>query len=512
VPALDLNKLLRLVLLELPGPTIDEATAALLARYPAGGFVLFRKNLPSASRAAELCRELGSLVPDPILAVDQEGGTVARLLDLPLNPGAMALGAADDLELTEEVGAATARTLRALGFNLNFAPVADVNLSPENPVIGPRAFGSSPERVAAHVRAFVRGHQAEGVAACVKHFPGHGDTHVDSHLDLPVLTHATQRLEAVEFVPFRAAIEEGCAAVMSGHLLVEALDRRPASVSPAILQDLLRGRLGFGGVAVTDALNMAGIARDFGARAAAEALAAGSDLLLVLGSTEEQRRALEALLEAASDGRLRAERVEEAWLRVETLRRRFPSRPGLAPLDPSGHDVMERAAGLAVTRFGRFEPVRAEETLLLVAREPAEDLGTGLAAADSEPIVRAVHRCLLAAWPGCRFCGYPAARPLEAAAQVLQAARQADRVLWLSAGRLRPGAEERALAREAFRLAPSFLHLAVYNPYAVLDIPGPALLTYGFRESSLRALAPALRDPGSCRGTLPIDLRSRPLA
>jgi beta-N-acetylhexosaminidase len=508
----DPRTLLRLVLLELPGPTLDEEALALLRRYPVGGLVLFRKNLPSAEHAAELCRELHTHVPDPILAIDQEGGSVARLLDLPLCPGAMALGAAGDPELTCEVGAATARSLRTLGFNLNFAPVADVNLSARNPVIGPRAFGSSADRVSAHVRAFVRGHQAEGVAACVKHFPGHGDTHLDSHLDLPVLSHSLERLEAVELRPFRAAIEEGCAAVMSGHLLVEALERRPATVSSAVLQGLLRERLGFGGVAATDALNMGGIAQSLGPQAAAEALAAGSDLLLVLGSAEQQRAALEALLSAAASGRLRPGRVEEASLRVEALRRRYPSRPGQPAPRRSDHRLMEHAADLALTRIGRIEPLRPDETLLLVAPDPAEARPASLAAADAEPVALAVYRHLLAAWPRCSLFGYPALRPLEAAGAVLQAARRAERVLWLSCGRLRPADEERELAREVFRFAPSLVHLAVYNPYSVLDIPGPALLTYGFREPSLRALAAALRDPAACRGALPIELSLGPRA
>jgi beta-N-acetylhexosaminidase len=507
VSSIDPEAVFRLVLVELPGPELDAETRAFLSARPLGGAVLFRRNLRSAAHAAELCRELHTLVPDPILSIDQEGGSVVRLPELPVAPSAMALGAADDPALTEAVGAAMGRSLRPLGVNLNFAPVADVNVNAENPVIGPRAFGSDPALVARHVRAFVRGQQAAGVAACAKHFPGHGDTRVDSHLALPVLDCSLERLERVELPPFRAALEAGCATVMPGHLLVPALDSRPATVSRVILQDLLRHKLGFEGAVVTDALNMGGILSGFGPRAAAEAIAAGADLVLVLGERALQQESLAELQRAVRDGRIAPERLAEALGRVDALRRRFPSVPQAAAPDPGAEVLVAEAASRALTAWGDPAPVGRDEPLLLVASSSGGQHGpASLAATDREPVTAELYGLLQQAYPGCRLYLYPAADPLRRAAELLDECRRASRVLWLSASPVRPSADERELARRIVRLGASMLHLAVYSPYALLDVPAPALVTYGFRQPSLRALVQALPSPQSCTGRLPIEL------
>ena len=502
----DDRDLFGLVLIELPGTEVDAATAELIQRYPVGGAVLFRHNLRSAPHAAQLNAELGTWIQDPILSIDQEGGTVVRLLDLPQSPSAMALGAGDDVGLTEEVSASSARSLRSLGFNLNFAPVADVNVSVDNPVIGIRAFGSSPENVAAHVRAWVRGHQAAGVAACAKHFPGHGDTRVDSHMELPVLPFDRARLDAVELPPFIAAIEEGCATIMPGHLMVESLDDRLASLSPVILEGLLRRELGFEGVIVTDALNMGAITRDFGDRGALECLLAGADLLLVLGDTQRQTRALNELDRAFREGRIPIERIRDARRRVDKLREKFPSRPDHFSRSPADEVLMDTAAQRAVTRLGEIEPLRRDESILIVARAEERQATRVLAATDLESIATAVHRHLRSEVAGCELVLYPADQPMDCKSQIESATASADRVLWLSASRLRPRIAERELAVHTAGLARSWVHVAVYSPYAALDIPGPAVLTYGYRDPALRALVRALKDPSTCSGKLPIEL------
>jgi beta-N-acetylhexosaminidase len=276
-----------------------------------GGVTLFSRNVSSPEQVAALTAELRGLV----VAIDEEGGDVARLEHKRGSsyPGNFALGVVDDVELTEQVAAAIGGDLAAVGVSFDLAPVADVNSNPRNPVIGIRSFGSEPELVARHVAAFVRGLQRAGVTACVKHFPGHGDTEVDSHLDLPT---AGGDLEAA-LLPFRAAIEAGARAIMTAHIQVPELDDAPATLSRRILHGLLREELGFEGLVVTDALDMKGVGT-IDTEAAVRALAAGADALLLgpgLGP-EPVERAHRAIVEAVSIGRLPEERLAEAAGRI----------------------------------------------------------------------------------------------------------------------------------------------------------------------------------------------------
>jgi len=295
-----------------------------------GGVVLFAQNVEGREQVARLTAAFDGL----LVAVDEEGGDVTRLEARTGSsyPGALALGTVDDTALTSEVGAALAAAVAAAGITMNLAPVADVNTNPETPVIGVRSFGSDPELVARHVAAFVEGTQRQGVAACAKHFPGHGDTAVDSHLGLPVVeSHLEDAL-----VPFRAAVAAGVQAVMTGHLLVPGLDPdEPATMSGAVLR-LLREELGFGGLVVTDALDMRAASGSFGiGEAAVRALAAGADALC-LGQDSGDSGVTEvhgAIVDAVATGRVAAERVEEAAARVEAVVRWTSpnaSGPGLA--------------------------------------------------------------------------------------------------------------------------------------------------------------------------------------
>jgi beta-N-acetylhexosaminidase len=279
-----------------------------------GGIVLFAYN--TGPRLPELCAELKAVAPNVVLAVDEEGGDVTRLeVETGSSfPGAYALGIVDDVALTREVAAATAAELAAAGVTMNLAPVADVNSNPLNPVIGVRSFGSEPELVARHVAAFVEGTQSLGVAACAKHFPGHGDTHEDSHLALPALD------SFPDLAPFRAAVDAGVRAVMTAHVVV-APDEVPATVSPRVLVTL-RHELGFQGLVMTDALEMQGLAASAGVeKGAVRALAAGADALCVGHDLHEDAVASihAEIIEAVRDGRLSEARLAEAARRVAAL-------------------------------------------------------------------------------------------------------------------------------------------------------------------------------------------------
>ncbi|MDT4918151.1 MAG: beta-N-acetylhexosaminidase, partial [Pseudonocardiales bacterium] len=261
-----------------PGWLLDALAAGL------GGVVLFGSNVGDGTAVDRLTEQLrGVAGRDVVVALDEEGGDVTRLdaMHGSASPGAAALGYLDDVEATEAAYAAIGARLAGAGVTLDLAPVADVNVDPRNPVIGVRSFGADAVLVARHVEAAVRGLQGQGVSACVKHFPGHGATAADSHHEVAMLQRTRAELDAVELVPFRAAVAAGAKAVMTGHLLVPALDPDDlATVSRPITTGLLRGELGFAGAVVTDALEMRALAGTLGmVRGFVAALAAGADTI-----------------------------------------------------------------------------------------------------------------------------------------------------------------------------------------------------------------------------------------
>jgi beta-N-acetylhexosaminidase len=330
-----------------------------------GGAILFKRNLPGVPEAADLCAAILEASPrdlPPFIGIDQEGGRVRRLHAPALElPPMRELASFGDLDLVMNAARAVAGELAAIGFNLNFAPVLDVNTEAENPVIGDRAFGSDARTVMRFGIAYVRGLQHANVLACGKHFPGHGDTRTDSHLELPVVTHPRSRLDQIDLPPFRAAIGAGVAALLSAHVVYEEVDRGvPATLSRSICASLLRAELGFEGVLFSDDLEMKAIAARWPIEdAAVEAVWAGCDALLVCSDEDAQGRVHDALVRAAEkDARFRA-RCAEAAARVLRLRRLCPPRPittreGLSAVvgGPASQQVAERIASKRSARPG----------------------------------------------------------------------------------------------------------------------------------------------------------------
>ncbi|GAA3810856.1 glycoside hydrolase family 3 N-terminal domain-containing protein [Sphaerisporangium flaviroseum] len=316
------------------------------------GVVLFSRNIGTPSQVAELTAALRAERPDAVIGIDEETGDVTRLEAHTgsSRPGNYALGVVDDVALTEEIARDLGTDLVAAGVNVDFAPAADVNSNPGNPVIGLRSFGEDPRLVARHTAAWVRGLQAAGVAACAKHFPGHGDTEVDSHHGLPGVTASREQLRDVELRPFRAAIAAGVRMMMTGHLLVSAYDPEfPATLSPRILTGLLRDELGFDGVVITDAVEMAAIAERYGVGGgSARAIAAGADLICVGGENSDDAVVAtirEAIADAVTGGLLPEERLADAARRVGAL----AAWTGAGRADgPARRDHMR--AGLAAAR------------------------------------------------------------------------------------------------------------------------------------------------------------------
>lgn len=316
------------------------ADLRLLAReFDLGGIVLFGRNVEAPEQVAEIAREAQALAKDAPLwvSVDQEGGRVARLRSpFTVWPPMLALGRSGDEALAARFARALAAELRAVGITLDYTPVLDVNTNPNNPVIGDRALGDRAEDVARLGSVVIETLQAEGIAACGKHFPGHGDTTVDSHVDLPLIEHPPDRLEAVELVPFKAAIAAQAAGIMTAHILVPSLgDERPATLSPAIVTELLKGRLGYQGVVFSDDLEMKAISARYSlAEATLAAIAAGVDgVLMCAGSQEAQMIALEGVIHAVEDGTLPLARVEDAMARQRRAKERFLDPSRLRPLD-----------------------------------------------------------------------------------------------------------------------------------------------------------------------------------
>ncbi|MFF5245603.1 glycoside hydrolase family 3 protein [Streptosporangium sp. NPDC000095] len=319
------------------GPSADTASgenqarfgvdtpAKMVARYRPGGVILFpwAGNVKNVRQVVALTNGLQKASPEiPLLiGIDQENGKVSRLAPLvtPL-PGASVIGATGDVSLARRAAKVTGTELRALGVNLDFAPVADVNLNPRNPVIGPRAYGSDPKKVAPMVAAAVQGFHDAGIGATAKHFPGHGDTAVDSHTGLPVIKHSRSQWNRLDAPPFAAAIGKDVDAIMSAHVVMPKLDPSgdPATLSKPILTGLLREKLGFDGVVSTDALDMAGVRKKYrDGDVAVRAIQAGVDLLLM---PPDYREAHRALLAAVASGKISEARLDQSVRRLLKLK------------------------------------------------------------------------------------------------------------------------------------------------------------------------------------------------
>ena len=322
----------------MPGTTIPVELRSLAKEFYLGGVIFFGRNIETPEQVAELsaeCEALGRAMPAWV-SIDQEGGRVARLKE-PFTrwPPMATLGraGAQSEALAERFARALAEELLAVGITLDYAPVLDIHTNPKNPVIGDRALAERAEDVARLGRVIIRGLQNAGVAACGKHFPGHGDTSTDSHFELPLVEHPPDRLRAIEYEPFRAAIAEQVAFIMIAHVLVPSLDeQKPASLSPRIVQRTLRDELKFDGVILSDDLEMKAVSAHYAVPdAAVEAIAAGCDGVMVCqGDVNLQARTLEALIKAVESGTITAKRHDDAAMRLKRAKQRFltQQRPG----------------------------------------------------------------------------------------------------------------------------------------------------------------------------------------
>lgn len=310
------------------GPGPSKAVLRLIKDFCIGGVILFSRNLQSPAQAAKLCNALQaqSKKMPLLISIDQEGGRVSRLpKGFTIFPGGGRLAACQSTQLVYRVAEATATELRAVGINMNLAPVLDINTNRANPIIGDRAFGASPTLVSTLGLTTVAGFQDNNVVACGKHFPGHGDTAADSHKELPRVPHDLRRLRDVELRPFLHTIRNGLASIMTAHVLYPELDpKEPATLSKRIVTGLLRESMGFKGLVVTDDMEMAAIS-DFHkpGEAAVKAIEAGVDLILIGHNEAKQLFAIDAVARAVKQKRISEARIEQSLLRILQVKEKF---------------------------------------------------------------------------------------------------------------------------------------------------------------------------------------------
>ncbi|MCC2954498.1 beta-N-acetylhexosaminidase [Massilia sp. IC2-477] len=478
----------QLIMVRLFGTELDAETDAFLRQYKVRGACLFRQNMVDASQLTRLTGALREAMgPQALIALDQEGGAVVRSTWVPAPPSGMALGAANDPGLAREVGAAVARAVRALGFNWNFAPVLDLNNNPHNPVIAERSFGADPETATRIAMAWMEGSESEGVACCVKHFPGHGDTHVDSHRDLPTVDKPLEELERFEFAPFRIAAPKA-SAVMTAHIVYPALDPQfPATMSRPILTGILRERFSYEGVIITDGMDMHAIAHRYGAgEAAVNALVAGADMVMAIGARETQVETVHAIAQAIRDGVLPLLEVEARLARLAKLADAHPAGPVAYLAEPDDRALMARAWRAGLTALGQPQRPARGSKLRLVARADVVSDGVSEAGVPAASVAAALGRLYevdLVTFADAENFDWNAL-PQDGCFTILA-----------STSRRRYGPHARATWRPD-------LHVALWNPYQALDFDAPALLTYGFAAPAVDAvvawLAGEIEAPGHC--------------
>ncbi|HSB46078.1 MAG TPA: beta-N-acetylhexosaminidase [Nitrospira sp.] len=330
------EKIGQLFMIGFMGTSVTPELVSFIKEYKPGGVILFSRNLESVRQIVELTNDLQRCSPrSPLLiSIDQEGGRVSRLpRGFTIFPPCELLGRCNSSELAYAAAATIAKELKAVGVNMNMAPVLDVNSNPDNPVIGDRAFGSTPDVVSEMALVTAAALQDNKVVACGKHFPGHGDTNADSHKELPVVEASRDRLEVIELPPFRRAVTAGIATMMTAHVLYKALDDQlPATLSPTVITNLLREDLQYDGVVLTDDLEMHAIVDHYGVGdAAVRAILAGCDVLLICKEREREVSAFEAIEQAVASGTISMERLNQSVARIQRVKQRFllPYKPAV---------------------------------------------------------------------------------------------------------------------------------------------------------------------------------------
>ena len=496
----DLNKLAvakkmagQLIMIRMPETVLSTEMADYLREHHIRAVCLFRQNMQSQEQLTKLTSDLRAVMgPESLIALDQEGGAVVRSTWVPQPPAAMSLGASDDPALCRQVGAAVARSVKALGFNWNFAPVLDLNNNVNNPVISERSFGADPIKAHALANAWMAGSLSEGVACCVKHFPGHGDTHVDSHKDLPEVNKSRAELDALELIPFQAA-SKNAPAMMTAHIVYPQIDPdNPATMSKAILTGILRDEWDYQGVVITDGMDMHAIAGRYGVGiAAVRALAAGADMVMALGTTETQLETLEALTNAIVSGEVSAEQCQIKLDRVSKLVQAYPCQTSdyLEETDKADRKLMLQAWQRGLTAHGNPQaPKLGSKVRLVISADVVSD-GVSEAGISSDKVAN-----MLSKMYDVEVTTFADAKTFDWST----IPNDGRFVILASTVRIRYTEH----ARQTWK---PDLHLVLWNPFQTLDITAPALMSYGFAPPAIEAVASWFAGTCKADGRLPVS-------
>ena len=512
-----------------PQPTPSQEIIDLIQKYHVGNIILFQRNIQSIQQVLELttrlqriAREAGHREP-LLIMIDQENGMVRRFgQNTTIFPGNMALGAIGSEQIAYDVSLATGRELQALGINMNLAPVMDVNNNPANPVIGVRSFGEDPQLVARLGTAMVRGYRAAGILTCLKHFPGHGDTAVDSHLALPVIPYDMERLEAIELVPFKHAIEAGASSpdsVMIAHMYLPALMQNemvPATLSPAVITELLREKLGFKGLIISDCMEMQAVSDTVGTeQGTVGALKAGTDLVLVSHTYTHQRGSIEAIQAALQDGSLSENRIQQAAEQVLQLKARtlswdnLPDATSLAVIGNEAHQrLRDHAYELSTTVVKDTDgllPLRLkpEERLCLLFLQPSSStlaVDAGFSGDELVAQIRKRHDKV----DVLSIMSTPAPDEYKRINQAVDGAA----VTIIVTANANLDTYQGELVRHLLQRGRPITGIAAYNPYDLLTFPelGTYLVTYEYTQPAFVALVRVLFGDISAQGHLPVSI------
>lgn len=494
-------------------PTEDLRT--LLTEYRCGNVIYFSRNIDTPEQVATLSEELqgtamegGPGIPLFVTA-DQEGGVVSRTDWGTELPAQMSMGASGDAELAREAGGAVGAELASIGVNFDLTPVLDVNNNPDNPVIGVRSFGEDPDLVGELGAAMAEGMQSEGVLACGKHFPGHGDTSADSHHELPVVDHDRERLDAVELAPFARSIDAGIDAIMTTHVSFPTItgdDETPATVSRAVQTELLREQLGFEGLVVTDGMEMSAIADGMGTpEGCVQAIEAGCDLLLVCHTPDTQQASVRAVIEAVESGRLDEARIDDAVERILAYKQRRSVGEGVPSVErweatadrsrKTGREVAVAGISVARDRTGTI-PFDIDRPLHLVGftggrASPAEDDRY-----DPSLVADALGEA-----------GFDIEQHDVETAAALPAFDAGDQVALAAYNAVDDDEQVRAVEGLDERVR-EFAVIVLRNPYDISRFPdvSTAVSTYDYTPSTLAVTGEILAGEHSPTGTLPVTV------
>ena len=477
------------------GTRIEPEFEAKLRETPLAGLILFARNVESLAQTRALTDAIREILPDPVIAIDQEGGRVARLRDgVEELPAMLALAATGDAELAERAGAQLAFDLRRAGVNVDYAPVLDLALYKMNTVIGARSFGDDPQQVVRFAGAFARGLRSQGIVPTFKHFPGHGSTAVDSHLDLPRIDLDEATFRSRDLAPF-AALLPGAEAIMTAHIVVRTLDPDlPATLSHKILTELLHDEIGFTGVCFTDCMQMDAIAKSVGsAQGAVEALIAGADCVLISHDYGIARESIDLIVDAVAEGRLKRERLEQAFLRVQTLRLKLqPPLPLDAP--PPHRGVGNEIGRRAVTVIRGSAQADARSSIVVTFEGTTVEGVQGL---------HSEHAALAHDVPQLRLPLDPDPDDVGAA---LTKVRESGRRPIVLMRRAHVYARQHSAVQRLVDAFPDALVISTREPFDAFDIAGAqnVLCTYGDDEPSMTGLAEVIFNGATPSGRYPL--------